>query len=173
MDVLIGYLSFDKGNVGSLNCTGYSNSLPNKCFSMFLEKCFIGCLYEPSLSLGVFALLQAYAFLQYLRDRLTKQEFQTLFFLGVSLAAGAVFLSVIYLTYTGRYHHLSDVNLVSRSLQKVNSFANFIHVLFILVGQLLFSYKQYENNKLKVLKSEQHYRFPSFFKQYLCCFRFC
>jgi len=50
---------------------------------------------------GVFALLQAYAFLQYLRDRLTKQEFQTLFFLGVSLAAGAVFLSVIYLTYTG------------------------------------------------------------------------
>ncbi|NWI27145.1 STT3B glycosyltransferase, partial [Sula dactylatra] len=50
---------------------------------------------------GVFALLQAYAFLQYLRDRLTKQEFQTLFFLGVSLAAGIVFLSVIYLTYTG------------------------------------------------------------------------
>lgn len=54
------------------------------------------------LSIGVFALLQAYAFLQYLRDRLTKQEFQTLFFLGVSLAAGTVFLSVIYLTYTGK-----------------------------------------------------------------------
>lgn len=54
------------------------------------------------LSSGVFALLQAYAFLQYLRDRLTKQEFQTLFFLGVSLAAGIVFLSVIYLTYTGK-----------------------------------------------------------------------
>lgn len=50
---------------------------------------------------GVFALLQAYAFLQYLKDRLTRQEFQTLFFLGVSLAAGAVFLTVIYLTYTG------------------------------------------------------------------------
>lgn len=54
------------------------------------------------LAIGVFALLQAYAFLQYLRDRLTKQEFQTLFFLGVSLAAGTVFLSVIYLTYTGK-----------------------------------------------------------------------
>lgn len=50
---------------------------------------------------GVFALLQAYAFLQYLKDRLTRQEFQTLFFLGVSLAAGVVFLTVIYLTYTG------------------------------------------------------------------------
>ncbi|CAB1351302.1 unnamed protein product [Coregonus sp. 'balchen'] len=43
----------------------------------------------------------AYALLQYLKDRLTKQEFQTLFFLGVSLAAGVVFLTVIYLTYTG------------------------------------------------------------------------
>lgn len=52
---------------------------------------------------GVFALLQAYAFLQYLKDRLTRQEFQTLFFLGVSLAAGIVFLTVIYLTYTGLY----------------------------------------------------------------------
>ncbi|EHB08821.1 Dolichyl-diphosphooligosaccharide--protein glycosyltransferase subunit STT3B [Heterocephalus glaber] len=56
---------------------------------------------EHMAAAGVFELLQAYAFLQYLRDRLTKQEFQTLFFLGVSLAAGAVFLSVIYLTYTG------------------------------------------------------------------------
>ena len=46
-------------------------------------------------------LLQAYAFLQYLKDRLTKQEFQTLFFLGVSMAAGVVFMTVIYLTYTG------------------------------------------------------------------------
>lgn len=46
-------------------------------------------------------LLQVYAFLQYLKDRLTRQEFQTLFFLGVSVAAGVVFLSVIYLTYTG------------------------------------------------------------------------
>lgn len=53
---------------------------------------------------GVFVLLQVYAFLQYLKDRLTRQEFQTLFFLGVSVAAGVVFLSVIYLTYTGELH---------------------------------------------------------------------
>lgn len=64
-------------------------------FAQFFYVCF-------SLS-GVFALLQAYAFLQYLKDRLTRQEFQTLFFLGVSLAAGVVFLTVIYLTYTGLY----------------------------------------------------------------------
>lgn len=51
-------------------------------------------------------LLQVYAFLQYLKDRLTRQEFQTLFFLGVSLAAGVVFLSVIYLTYTGAINRL-------------------------------------------------------------------
>uniref|UniRef100_A0A8C3LNX4 Dolichyl-diphosphooligosaccharide--protein glycosyltransferase subunit STT3B n=1 Tax=Chrysolophus pictus TaxID=9089 RepID=A0A8C3LNX4_CHRPC len=34
---------------------------------------------EHMAAAGVFALLQAYAFLQYLRDRLTKQEFQTLY----------------------------------------------------------------------------------------------
>uniref|UniRef100_A0A665WT56 Dolichyl-diphosphooligosaccharide--protein glycosyltransferase subunit STT3B n=1 Tax=Echeneis naucrates TaxID=173247 RepID=A0A665WT56_ECHNA len=56
---------------------------------------------EHMAAAGVFVLLQVYSFLQYLKDRLTKQEFQTLFFLGVSLAAGVVFLSVIYLTYTG------------------------------------------------------------------------
>lgn len=52
---------------------------------------------------GVFVLIQVYAFLQYLKDKLTRQEFQTLFFLGVALAAGVVFLSVIYLTYTGQF----------------------------------------------------------------------
>uniref|UniRef100_A0A671VMR3 Dolichyl-diphosphooligosaccharide--protein glycosyltransferase subunit STT3B n=1 Tax=Sparus aurata TaxID=8175 RepID=A0A671VMR3_SPAAU len=56
---------------------------------------------EHMAAAGVFVLLQVYAFLQYLKDRLTRQEFQTLFFLGVSVAAGVVFLSVIYLTYTG------------------------------------------------------------------------
>ncbi|KAJ7399246.1 Dolichyl-diphosphooligosaccharide--protein glycosyltransferase subunit STT3B [Pitangus sulphuratus] len=64
---------------------------------------------EHMAAAGVFALLQAYAFLQYLRDRLTKQEFQTLFFLGVSLAAGTVFLSVIYLTYTVALYAISAV----------------------------------------------------------------
>lgn len=67
-------------------------------FPLYVYSFFCFCLWLFS---GVFALLQAYAFLQYLKDRLTRQEFQTLFFLGVSLAAGVVFLTVIYLTYTG------------------------------------------------------------------------
>uniref|UniRef100_A0A3P9KGY1 Dolichyl-diphosphooligosaccharide--protein glycosyltransferase subunit STT3B n=1 Tax=Oryzias latipes TaxID=8090 RepID=A0A3P9KGY1_ORYLA len=45
---------------------------------------------EHMAAAGVFALLQAYAFLQYLKDRLTRQEFQTLFFLGVSLSGRSV-----------------------------------------------------------------------------------
>lgn len=66
------------------------------CLFQILNPVLLHCV-----SAGVFVLLQVYAFLQYLKDRLTRQEFQTLFFLGVSLAAGVVFLSVIYLTYTG------------------------------------------------------------------------
>lgn len=67
--------------------------------------CFRAEMFEMCrLSAGVFVLLQVYAFLQYLKNRLTRHEFQTLFFLGVSVAAGVVFLSVIYLTYTGWFH---------------------------------------------------------------------
>lgn len=72
-------------NQGLLKCSRSFDMFPHTLFSIS----------------GVFALLQAYAFLQYLKDRLTRQEFQTLFFLGVSFAAGMVFLTVIYLTYTG------------------------------------------------------------------------
>lgn len=62
----------------------------------------------PCLFAGVFVLLQVYAFLQYLKNRLTRHEFQTLFFLGVSVAAGVVFLSVIYLTYTGQFDRFTE-----------------------------------------------------------------
>ncbi|KAA0703550.1 Dolichyl-diphosphooligosaccharide--protein glycosyltransferase subunit STT3B [Triplophysa tibetana] len=79
---------------------------------------------EHMAAAGVFALLQAYSFLQYLKDRLTRQEFQTLFFLGVSLAAGLVFLTVIYLTYTGyiapwsgRFYSLWDTGGLCRETQ--------------------------------------------------------
>lgn len=66
-------------------------------------------------------LLQVYAFLQYLKDRLTRQEFQTLFFLGVSVAAGVVFLSVIYLTYTGWLIiiHFIDNTLLEKKKKKL------------------------------------------------------
>uniref|UniRef100_A0A8C4WY65 dolichyl-diphosphooligosaccharide--protein glycotransferase n=1 Tax=Eptatretus burgeri TaxID=7764 RepID=A0A8C4WY65_EPTBU len=56
---------------------------------------------EHMAAAGVFALLQAYAFLQYLRDCLTRQEFKTIFFVGVLAMATLVFLAVIYFTYTG------------------------------------------------------------------------
>uniref|UniRef100_A0A3B3VNV8 Dolichyl-diphosphooligosaccharide--protein glycosyltransferase subunit STT3B n=1 Tax=Poecilia latipinna TaxID=48699 RepID=A0A3B3VNV8_9TELE len=72
------------------------NLIPLHVFALLLMQ-----RYSRRVYIGVFALLQAYAFLQYLKDRLTRQEFQTLFFLGISLAACIVFLTVIYLTYTG------------------------------------------------------------------------
>uniref|UniRef100_A0A452T1B4 Dolichyl-diphosphooligosaccharide--protein glycosyltransferase subunit STT3B n=1 Tax=Ursus maritimus TaxID=29073 RepID=A0A452T1B4_URSMA len=70
---------------------------------------------EHMAAAGVFALLQAYAFLQYLRDRLTKQEFQTLFFLGVSLAAGAVFLSKLLF-----YLILNNINFLNARYAKIH-----------------------------------------------------
>uniref|UniRef100_A0A8C0LMQ0 Dolichyl-diphosphooligosaccharide--protein glycosyltransferase subunit STT3B n=1 Tax=Canis lupus dingo TaxID=286419 RepID=A0A8C0LMQ0_CANLU len=88
---------------------------------------------EHMAAAGVFALLQAYAFLQYLRDRLTKQEFQTLFFLGVSLAAGAVFLSVIYLTYTGKYAKIHIPIIASVSEHQPTTWVSFFFDLHILV----------------------------------------
>uniref|UniRef100_A0A7M4EA42 Dolichyl-diphosphooligosaccharide--protein glycosyltransferase subunit STT3B n=1 Tax=Crocodylus porosus TaxID=8502 RepID=A0A7M4EA42_CROPO len=89
---------------------------------------------EHMAAAGVFALLQAYAFLQYLRDRLTKQEFQTLFFLGVSLAAGIVFLSVIYLTYTGEWYAKIHIPIIaSVSEHQPTTWVSFFFDLHILV----------------------------------------
>lgn len=56
---------------------------------------------EHMAAAGTFVLLQAYAFLKYVQDYLTKQEFRSLFFFGVTGAAGTVFLGVVFLTYTG------------------------------------------------------------------------
>ncbi|KPP62836.1 dolichyl-diphosphooligosaccharide--protein glycosyltransferase subunit STT3B-like [Scleropages formosus] len=88
---------------------------------------------EHMAAAGVFALLQAYAFLQYLKDRLTKQEFQTLFFLGVSLAAGVVFLTVIYLTYTGKYAKIHIPIIASVSEHQPTTWVSFFFDLHILV----------------------------------------
>ena len=51
--------------------------------------------------LGVFALLQAVAISNYLRNFLTKSEFKYFFFLASSIAAGLVFLTVVGLTWAG------------------------------------------------------------------------
>uniref|UniRef100_A0A674MAW4 Dolichyl-diphosphooligosaccharide--protein glycosyltransferase subunit STT3B n=1 Tax=Takifugu rubripes TaxID=31033 RepID=A0A674MAW4_TAKRU len=88
---------------------------------------------EHMAAAGVFVLLQVYAFLQYLKNRLTRHEFQTLFFLGVSVAAGVVFLSVIYLTYTGRYAKIHIPIIASVSEHQPTTWVSFFFDLHILV----------------------------------------
>ena len=51
--------------------------------------------------LGVFALLQAVAISNYLKNFLTKSEFKYFFFMASSVAAGLVFLTVVGLTWAG------------------------------------------------------------------------
>merc|ERR1712150_89978 len=56
---------------------------------------------EHMAAAGVFALLQAVAISNYLKNFLTKSEFKYFFFLASSIAAGIVFLSVVGLTWAG------------------------------------------------------------------------
>lgn len=63
---------------------------------------------------GVFALLNAYAALNYVRQYITRSEFKFLFFFAVMVAAGLVFLGVIVLTYLGKpYKSTTNCNLYS------------------------------------------------------------
>ena len=50
---------------------------------------------------GVFVLLNAYAGLRYIQSFVTKQEMRAVFFAAIAGIAGAVFLSVVGLTYAG------------------------------------------------------------------------
>lgn len=52
---------------------------------------------------GVFALLNAYAVLVYIRSFMTKSQFKSLFVFAVIIAASLVFLGVVLLTYAGKY----------------------------------------------------------------------
>ncbi|XP_008329769.1 dolichyl-diphosphooligosaccharide--protein glycosyltransferase subunit STT3B-like [Cynoglossus semilaevis] len=106
---------------------------------------------EHMAAAGVFALLQAYAFLQYLKDRLTRQEFQTLFFLGVSVGGGGglqrfsslcVFPSVGYIApWSGRFYSLWDTGyakihipiIASVSEHQPTTWVSFFFDLHILV----------------------------------------
>ncbi|XP_067267855.1 dolichyl-diphosphooligosaccharide--protein glycosyltransferase subunit STT3B-like isoform X1 [Chanodichthys erythropterus] len=56
---------------------------------------------EHMAAAGVFVLVQLYSFLQYLRERLTRQERQTLFSVAVCAAALLLFVCVVYLSCTG------------------------------------------------------------------------
>eukprot|EP01137_Pigoraptor_chileana_P009921 Opistho-2@58858 len=70
---------------------------------------------EHMAAMGVFALLQAYSFVEYLRAHIERRSFEAIFKLTVITAAGIVFLAVVGLTYagviapwTGRYYSLWD-----------------------------------------------------------------
>ncbi|CAH1776186.1 unnamed protein product [Owenia fusiformis] len=56
---------------------------------------------EHMAAAGVFALLHAYAFLQYVQGVLTKSEFRYFFLFAIVAAAGLVFLAVVGLTWAG------------------------------------------------------------------------
>lgn len=56
---------------------------------------------EHMASAGVFVLLQAYAFLKYLQEFITKSQLKAFFITAVIGVAGAVFCSVVFLTYAG------------------------------------------------------------------------
>lgn len=62
------------------------------------------CVYINNINnlfVGVFALMMAVAALKYLQSVLSKAEFKYLFTVGVTMAAGVVFLTVVILTYSG------------------------------------------------------------------------
>jgi len=70
---------------------------------------------EHMASAGVFALLQAVAFIKYIQTYLTKKEFKYFFFTAGAVAAGLVFATVVGLTWlgviapwSGRFYSLWD-----------------------------------------------------------------
>jgi len=70
---------------------------------------------EHMASAGVFALLQAYAFLDYIRTRLGEKDSKKVFYILVTIAAGGVFAAVVGLTmlgvvapWSGRFYSLWD-----------------------------------------------------------------
>lgn len=103
---------------------------------------------EHMAAAGTFALLQAYAFLNYIRSKLSKSQFRQFFILAVVLAAGLVFASVVFLTYagyvapwSGRFYSLWDTGyakihipiITSVSEHQPTTWTSFFFDLHILV----------------------------------------
>ncbi|KAJ7363139.1 Dolichyl-diphosphooligosaccharide--protein glycosyltransferase subunit stt3b [Desmophyllum pertusum] len=70
---------------------------------------------EHMAAAGTFALLQAYAFLVYMRSKISWTDFKNIFVFAVVAVAGLVFIAVIFLTYagyvapwSGRFYSLYD-----------------------------------------------------------------
>ncbi|KAL1255015.1 hypothetical protein QQF64_013076 [Cirrhinus molitorella] len=103
---------------------------------------------EHMAAAGVFVLLQLYSFLQFLRDRLTRQDKQTLFSVCVCVAALLLFVCVVYLSsigwiapWSGRFYSLWDTGyakihipiIASVSEHQPTTWVSFFFDLHILV----------------------------------------
>ncbi|KAK2887686.1 hypothetical protein Q8A67_015914 [Cirrhinus molitorella] len=103
---------------------------------------------EHMAAAGVFVLLQLYSFLQFLRDRLTRQDKQTLFSVCICVAALLLFVCVVYLSsigwiapWSGRFYSLWDTGyakihipiIASVSEHQPTTWVSFFFDLHILV----------------------------------------
>ena len=103
---------------------------------------------EHMAAAGTFALLQAYAFLNYLRTKLSKTQFQKFFIFAVIVVAAVVFAAVVGLTYagyvapwSGRFYSLWDTGyakihipiITSVSEHQPTTWTSFFFDLHILV----------------------------------------
>lgn len=83
---------------------------------------------EHMAAAGTFCLLQAYAFLDYLKSRMTKAQFRKFFIISVTLAAAVVFTGVVLLTYlgyiapwSGRFYSLWDTGYAKIHIPIISS----------------------------------------------------
>ncbi|XP_005095974.1 dolichyl-diphosphooligosaccharide--protein glycosyltransferase subunit STT3B [Aplysia californica] len=103
---------------------------------------------EHMAAAGVFALLNAYAFLKYIQNFLTKSEFRYFFIAAVTFAAAVVFVAVVGLTWagyiapwSGRFYSLWDTGyakihipiIASVSEHQPTTWVSFFFDLHILV----------------------------------------
>lgn len=103
---------------------------------------------EHMAAAGTFALLQAYAFLNYLKAKMSKTQFRQFFVVAVGAAAAIVFAAVIVLTYagyvapwSGRFYSLWDTGyakihipiITSVSEHQPTTWTSFFFDLHILV----------------------------------------
>uniref|UniRef100_A0A672NKY6 Dolichyl-diphosphooligosaccharide--protein glycosyltransferase subunit STT3B n=1 Tax=Sinocyclocheilus grahami TaxID=75366 RepID=A0A672NKY6_SINGR len=103
---------------------------------------------EHMAAAGVFMLVQLYSFLQFLQDRLTRQDKQTLFSVCVCVAALLLFVCVVYLScigwiapWSGRFYSLWDTGyakihipiIASVSEHQPTTWVSFFFDLHILV----------------------------------------
>merc|ERR1712226_1133164 len=104
---------------------------------------------EHMAAAGTFILLQAYAFLAYLKTKVSSEQFKALFVYAVIISAGGVFAGVVALTYlgyvapwSGRFYSLWDTGyakihipiIASVSEHQPTTWASFFFDLHVLIA---------------------------------------